>query len=280
MNTQAEPDFWSQFIPTVASLIATGLISVIIGVYLEKFKNRLKIIKYEILNQPIATSSQSDYWGDIKVSHNGRDIKHLSVLTFQIQNTSNQDLENINADLSVDANSQILGQSGFYNGSNTAILIENEHFNYFNNVLHRNQQDLQEQERNPEHITPPQLKAEIDWVLKNKKFHLPVFNRKNEATFNLLVENFNGQIPIGYINIVHKSIRLERKEDSNTETGKTIVYMLIFGIIIYGISYFILFREFTEAKIPLIITLILGLIYSVLGLGAYRFFQFIRRQIK
>lgn len=280
MNTQTEPDFWSQFIPTVVSLIITGLISVIIGVYLEKFKNRLKIIKFDILNQPIATSSQSDYWGDIKVSHNGRDIKHLSVLTFQIENTSNQDLENINVDLSVDANSQILGQSGFYTDSNTSILLENGHFDYFNHVLQRNEQDLQEKQRNPDHITPPQLMQEIDWVLKNKKFHLPVFNRKNEATFNLLVENFNGQIPLGYINIVHKSLRLERKEDSDTEIGKTIVYMLIFGLIIYGVSYFILFREYSDAKFPLIITLILGLIYSVVGLGIYKFLQFIRRQIK
>lgn len=131
MNTQTEPDFWSQFIPTVASLIATGLISVIIGVYLEKFKNRLSIIKYNILNQPIAISSQSDYWGNIKVTHNERVIQHLSVLTFQIENTSHQDLDNINVELTVDTNSQILGQSGFYNDANTAILIENEHYNYF-----------------------------------------------------------------------------------------------------------------------------------------------------
>lgn len=280
MDTQVETDFWSQFIPTVTSLIATGLISVIIGVYLEKFKNRLSIIKYTILNQPIATSSQSDYWGDIKVSHNGRDIQHLSVLTFNLENTSNQDLEKINVDLSVDSNSQILGQSGFYNETNTAILIENEHYKYFNDVLQRHQRDQEEQNRNPQHITPSQLRAEIDWIMRNKKFHLPVFNRKNEATFNLLVENFNGQIPSGYINIVHKSLRLEQKEDNDTETAKTITYMLIFGLFIYGTSYFFLFKEYKEFKIPLILTLFLGLIYSVLGLGVYRFLQFIRKQIK
>lgn len=280
MNTQTEPEFWSQFIPTVVSLIITGLVSVIIGIYLEKFKNRLNIIKYDILNQPIATSSQSDYWGDIKVSHNGRDIQHLSLLTFQIENTSNQDLESINVELSVDKNSQILGQSGFYNQSNTGIFIENEHFNYFNNVLQRNQKDIEEQERNPKHLTPPHLKSEIDWIMTNKKFHLPVFNRKKEVTFNLLVENFYGQIPKGYINIVHKSLRLELKENSDTKMAKTIIYMLIFGLIIYGISYFILFREYKDFQYPLIITLILGLIYSALGLGVYRFLQFIRRQIK
>jgi len=277
---QEANDFWSQFLPTVASLIATGLISVIIGVYLEKFKNRLSIIKFQILNQPIATSSQNDYWGDIKVSHNNRDIQHLSVLTFQIENTSNQDLENVNVDLSVDVDSQILGQSGFYNETNTIILLEGDHYNYFNDVLQRNQQDLKEKERNLEHVTPPQLTAEIQWVLKNKKFHLPVFNRKNEATFNLLVENFDGDIPLGFINIVHKSIRLEKREDSDSETGKTITYMLIFGLIIYALSYFLLFREYPNSTIPLTISLLLGLLYSVLGLAVYKLMKFIGRLIK
>lgn len=280
MNTQPDSDFLGQFIPTVASLIVTGLISVIIGVYLEKFKNRLSIIKYDILNQPIATSSRSAYWGDIKVSHNSREIKHLSVLTFQIENTSNQDLDKVNVDLSVDVNSQILGQSGFYNNTNTAILLENDHYNYFNNVLQRNQQDMKEQEHNPEHITPPQLTNEISWILKNKKFHMPVFNRKDFATFNLLVENFDGNIPLGFINIVHKSLRLVKKEDTSHETNRTLVYMLVFGLIIYGICYYFLFKEYNMSKIPLILTLILGLVYSLLGLGVYKFIQIIRRQIK
>jgi hypothetical protein len=279
MNSQ-ETDIISQFIPTIISLIFTGLISVVIGIYLEKFKNRLSTIKFSIFNQPIATSSQDNYWGDIKVSHNGRDIKHISVLTFKIENTSNKDLENLKVDLSVDTNSQILGQSGFYNETNTAILLENDYFNYYKNVLERNVQNNQEANLNPNHIIPVQLKSEVDWVMKNKKFHLPVFNRRSEATFNLLVENFNGQVPIGYINIVHKSLRLELKEDSDTELGKTIIYMLIFGLIIYIISYVLLFKEYNDATIPLILTLVLGLMYSILGLGVHRFIQFIRKQLK
>lgn len=152
--------------------------------------------------------------------------------------------------------------------------------NYFNDVLQRHQLDLEEQHINSQHITPPQLSTEFDWIMKNKKFHLPVFNRKNEATFNLLVENFYGQVPTGFINIFHKSLRLEEKENSETEIGKTIIYMLIFGLFIYAISYFFLFKEYSDFKIPLVLTLILGLAYSALGLGVYRFLQFIRRQIK
>lgn len=280
MNTPQEQDFLSQFIPTIISLIVTGVISVIIGVYLEKFRTRLSVIKYNIYNQPLATSSHSDYWGDIRVYHNSREIKHLSLLTFEIENTSNMDLENVAVDISVDENSQILGQSGYYNGTRTSILLDQPHFDYFNNVLQRNDEDLKEKEKNPSHITPPQLTNEISWIMTNKKFHLPVFNRKNGATFNLLVENFEGKIPIGFINIVHKSVSLEKKEPIDLERNKTFIYMLIFGIIIYGLSYFFLFREFHESTVPLIISLILGLIYSLLGLGVYRILQFLRRQLK
>lgn len=137
MNTQIDISYLVKFLP----LIFTGLLSVIIGVYLEKFKNKLVILKYKLINQPIASTTQNDFWGNIEVTHNKRIVNYLSFVTLEIKNDSNKDIENVNVDVWVDKQSQILGVNGFYNESKNAILLEHNYYNYYNNVLNMIDED-------------------------------------------------------------------------------------------------------------------------------------------
>jgi len=128
IDKNMEPTIFDKFIPATISLIITGLVSLIIGIYFEKFRNKLIFLKYRIFFQPLATTSQNSYWGDITVSHNGNIVNHLNFVTVKIQNDSNRDMENLNVDICVDNQSQILGVSGFYNESKNAIFLEHRCF--------------------------------------------------------------------------------------------------------------------------------------------------------
>lgn len=276
MEPNIDTDLINSLAPATISLIVTGLVSVLIGIYFEKFRNKVVFIKYDIQYQPLATSSQTDYWGKIEVFHNGTQKNHLNFVTVQIENDSNTDLEDINIDVNVDQESQILGQSGYYDDSKAAILLEADYFRYYNEVSERYFQDEAKQKNNPEYQTPVQLANEVLYVIKNKKFNVPVFNRGASLTINLLIENLQGQVPATSVNILYKSLKLIRRDDQQTQTGKTVIYSLIIGIVFFIGGLLILIETYPTAKTPLIILFVLSFISSVFGL----FFLQLGRWIK
>ena len=267
----------SKFIPATVSLIVTGLASLTIGIYLEKFRNKQTFLKYKIFSQPLATTSQNDYWGNIIVSHNNRVVNHLSFVTIEVKNDSSHDIENLNIDIWVDNQSQILGVSGFYNESKNSILLEQGYYNYYTDVLERNLIDANQAKENPNHITSSQLTNEIQFVSSNKKFHLPVFNRHTSITIHLLAENFKGLDPLVFVSILHKSTKLILEVDKEFENKRTTTWMISIGIIVFIAGFFLLLNQYTNATTPLILCAILGLTYSLIGLAIYKIGRYIKR---
>lgn len=92
MEPKIDPEFLQHLIPSTVSLIVTGVATLLIGIYFEKFRNRLVFVKYEVQYQPLATSSETEYWGRIDVYHNGTLKQHLNFITIKIENDSNRDL--------------------------------------------------------------------------------------------------------------------------------------------------------------------------------------------
>ncbi|MBI1769782.1 MAG: hypothetical protein HYR67_15560 [Bacteroidetes bacterium] len=273
MDAETSVDWTSKVIP----LGATGIISLLIGVLLEKFKNRLCLLKYSTSFQSIATSSQVDNWGAIDVYHNGRLTKHLNFVSIKIENSSNADLQDVNIDVSCDPQSQFLAHSAFYNESNRPILLEQNHYNYYTEVLQRNQADMVLAGQNPNHVTPKQLSDELLWVQVNKKFHLPVFYRKTEITINLLAENYQAYIPTIGVGVLHKSVKLLMTTDVDADNKKIILWMLGLGVLILSLELYLLIDFFPLSKEPIIIATILALTCSLVGLGVVMLFRFIRR---
>lgn len=264
------------FVPTTVSLIITGLISVVIGVYLEKFKTRLTILKYRLFSHPLATSAQDAYWGDISVSYNGNRINHLSFITIDILNESNKDLSDVNIDIWVDSNSQILSHSGFYLENGNAVLLEEAHYNYIQQVLIRSDEDSKLRMQYAEHVTPKQLQDELRWVFTNRKFNLPILNRHTSVRLNILVENFQGLIPEARVSILRESVKLVRQQDEADENRKLGVNMILWGVLIFVVGIGFLAYRYDEAQVPLLFAGILGVSYLLVGLVIYRVIRFVK----
>lgn len=277
MEIQPDTNYFSKYVPSALRFILTGLASVFVGVYFEKFRRKITLLKYKILFQPLATTDHNEYWGDISVFHNNRIVKHLSFVTVEVKNDSNQDLENINVDFWVDPESQFLGVSGNYIESGHLIFLEKESFDFYNDVIRKNFEFSEYQKNNPELIPPLNLVEELKFVTKNKRFHLPVFNRKTSIRINLLVENFKGVYPKVTTSVLHKSVKLILEEDQDESFKKTLKWMIFFGLIIYIIAISLLLSYYSTSKVPIIIVAVIGLTYSIIGLGIYKLIELIKR---
>ena len=279
MEPSINIDFLQEMLPPTISLIVTGLLSVAIGIYLEKFRTRVSLIKYFIQYQPLATSSQNDYWGDIEVYHNKRKTNHLNFVTITIENDSNADFENLTMNVWVDTGSQILSHNGYYDDSKAIILLEQAYYNYFNEVSQKIQMDDALRAQNANHETPQQLLNEVTLIMGTKTFFLPVLNRRTNIVFNFLVENFNGLVPVVSINISHKSLKLYKRQDKNTELGLTVIYSYIIGIILYIASIAYLISLYEQSRTAIIITAINGFLCGVVGFIILKLLRSIKKMI-
>jgi hypothetical protein len=265
-------------LPPTITLIFTAGFSVIVGVYLEKFKNKLILLKYTVSFSTLGTSIQDNYWGNIQVTHNGRATNYLSFVTINIINDSNNDIpKDIYLDVWVNPTSQILGVTGHYDEIGNAIFLESNYNERYNKAL---QILLEEKNKNidtPNFVISSELQQEIEWVQKNKKFHLPIFNRNSSAKINLLVESSDGKTPYVSVSILQTSVKLIKKEDSEVEAKKRNIQINIYQVILNLIGLTLIFIKFPEGETAIIWTIIIGLGAYLLARLIYYSIKFIKR---
>lgn len=276
MEPQTLNEYFEVFFPPTVALLITAFISVFIGLYLEKFKTRLVFLKYKLYFNALGTTIQNEFWGNIEVLYKGRQTNHLNFVTIEISNESNVDLENVNIDVWVDQESQILGHDANYIENGNIILLENNYYALYSDVLRKNQQDIEEKEKNKNHITPTQLINEVNWILTNKKFHLPILNRRNSIRINLLIENFKGEIPNVKVSVLHKSVKLVTQRDKAEEEKRLGINMIVWGLLIFWISAWFIHQNQLGSTASIILTVIIGSIQLLIGLVIYRVINLIR----
>lgn len=229
-----------------------------------------------MLFNSLGTTIKNEFWGNIEVRYMGRETKHLSFVTIEMSNDSNVDLENVNIDIWVDQESQLLGHEGFYNESGNSILLEGNYYEFYTQVLQRNQQDTESREKNSSHITPSQLSNDINWITTNKKFHLPIFNRHTSIKLNLLTENFKGETPKVNVSVLHRSVKLVTQRDKAEEEKRLGINMIVWGLVAFIFGAFIVQRQYPNSTIPIVIVGIAGILYLFFGLLIYRLIQLVR----
>lgn len=275
----SDPEFLKAFIPTTISLIVTGLASLIIGVYLEKFKGRITVLSRKITSQAIAYSSQDEYWGHIKVLYNDNEAKNLNLFTVEIKNESSRDISDVIVDLKVDDTSMVLASNAYLNESDTTLLLTNEYFQYYLEVMKRNDEESKQIKLGKIKVTEkdPNLAREVTYITTLKKFVIPVLNRGKKATFNILVENFKGIYPAVSADVVQRGIKLNDFEDEGEKNKRLMLYSLGIGLIIFAIAFTAILRAYPSSTTAIIWTGLFGLTYSLIGMIFYFLGRYIKR---
>jgi hypothetical protein len=277
MSLLNDPEFLKVLIPTTISLVITGLASLFIGVYLEKFKNRTSILTRKITSQPIAYSSKDEYWGHISVYYYEYEAKNLNFFTIEIYNNSSKDLADIIIDLKVDNDSMILANNGYLEHSNSPLLLTNDYFQYYVDVSNRNQDEEASIKKGEIKSKDPNLANELKYVTTLKKYIVPVFNRQTKATFNILVENFKGIYPIVTADIIQKSIKLVNHENETQKEKRTLLFSICIGIIIFVIAIGILLYKYYDSRPAILWTTIFAMTSTIIGFAIYQIGRYIKR---
>lgn len=215
--------------------------------------------------------------GDIVVTHNGRTTNHISSVTYELRNESNRDLKDVNVEVWVSSSNQVLGNSGNYVESGHAISLEQNFKAQFDTILEANLDDIHARELNPQHITPQALLNSINWVLQNRKFILPVFNRHTSVKINLLVENFEGKAINPRLSILHPSTKLIQQIDRETENKKRGISAIIIGGVIFLLAIAFMIYKHQTLYLQLIILGVIGVSNFFIGIYIDSLFRYIKR---
>ncbi|NDK57176.1 hypothetical protein [Pontibacter fetidus] len=272
------PEIIKSVLPAIIGFIFTGLASVIIGVYLEKFKNKITVLKRKISSQPIAFSTQDDHWGHIKVIYNNDyEAKNLNLFTVEIFNQSSKDITNIVVDLNVDNGSVILANNGVLDENNALLLLTNEFFNYQTDVNTRYHQELERISKGEIDAVTKQLQRDVDFVTRLRRYHVPVLNRESSATFNLLVENYKGEYPEVTASITHASIRVKDYVEPDEEQKRTLIYSIVLGSVFFVSALTMIFKTYPSSSTPIILTAIAGVSFALVGFTLYKIAAYFKK---
>jgi len=278
MTPVPTPSLAETILPPTISLILTTTFSVLVGVYLERFKNKLITLKYTISFSPLGTSIKNNYWGNIQVTHEGRPVNYLNFVTITITNDSNTDVpKELYLDVWVGQQAQILGNTGNYVETGNAINLEANYWERYNTALKYLVEENKIKETNPDYQLSQALDQEITWLQNNKKFYLPIFNRNSSAKINLLVESFDGKIPVVSISILQTSVQLVKQIESDVENKKKNLQINTVQVCLNVVGLGLLFVYFPQGKTIIFFTICVGFISYVLARFFYITAKFIRR---
>jgi len=254
-------------------LFAAGCLSLIAYITLERFKTRISIFTSTILFNSVGTSLKDNVFGDIKVTHNDRNINHLNFIEIIIINPSNSDFENVNLLIWVDHRSQILGWTANYQDSGIAFNLEKEFIARSNSFY----ADLKAfRDEHPSEDLSQYLMQELMFIQANKTFNLPVFNRKTSIKLNLLVENFDGNIPKVSFDILHKSIKVIPAQDDAKTNSKTGLAMIIYGYVLLTIFCIYIFNKQEFTNLDKILFTIFAFLHLWVGLLIYKVMGYVK----
>lgn len=263
-------DAFIKFIEDISKLwwaILGGGVSLTAYLVLEKFKNRISYFESSIHFNALGTSLNDNQFGNIKVSHNGREIKHLNLITINIKNASNTDFEKLHIVCWVDNRSQILTWKGNFDDTLIAVKYDELHAAKEKDVTERVGKFFSEHGTSD---LPSDLDADFYYFSRNKELVLPVFNRGSSVTLTFLVENFDGNVPTIQCPVQHKSVVVipaVSREAKNDRLGRG---MIVCG---YIILFFAILWIFTRDSIQidnLVLFSIISVLWLWLGLLAFQ----------
>ncbi|MAY83321.1 MAG: hypothetical protein CMP59_04230 [Flavobacteriales bacterium] len=243
----------------------TSLFGLFVGVLIEKFKNRYRTITYSIFSQKVKPSLSENLGGHLKISLGDREIDTLKVVTVEIENKSSVDIENVEVKFTLGKGAYFQGNEGFLQ-KNFSWLYWNYDFNNIYNKVLEDNNNTQTDNQTGLKIIPDELQQRIDFVLTNRNYLIPVFNRKEKAIFNFLIEDpVDGVEAKIFPSIVHKSINFIESVNDDKQALKDIwigvgIGLIFVAAVITGVVHFN-----QEHKNLIIWSAVIGISYSIVG---------------
>ena len=262
-----------KIIPPTISLIITSLFGLVVGILIEKFKNKFGTLEFSVRVQKMMPTLSENLGGALANKLKDVQINNLKIITVEVENNNNVDYENLVINFSVEKNASFQGNEGFVTNSNTFVFWTPKFKDYFDEVLNEYNSFTQNQ-ANVGLPQPEFLQNKIAYVLSCREYLIPVLNRKESAIFNFLVEDSysDSNCPI-YLGLLHKSIKLVPKMDYEKANRKNLWRSICIGILFVIIVLFIMCYYNSGISVFIVISGLIGMSYSIIGVLLYSFYK-------
>jgi len=254
-----------QLIPPTIAMIITAIFGLIVGVIVEKFKNRFRTISYLIRTQKVTPALSENLGGQLKITLNNQEINTLKVTTVEIENTNSIDLENIVVKFSLGKGGIFQGNEGFLvNNSSWIFWTEDYASQYEKAVKELNIIPIDPQTGLRE--IPHEFQIRIDSLNSNRNYFIPVFNRGEKAIFNFLIEDpIDGTTVDIYPSLIYKSVNFIKKNEDPQQAQNDLLIAVSIGIIAVSILAWLLVSIYPAEKTIIIWSIVIGGSYSIIG---------------
>lgn len=262
-----------KLVPPTISMIVTAVFGLVVGILVEKFKNRFRTITYTIRTQKVTPTLSTNLGGQLKITLNNQEINTLKVATIQIENGNNVDFENIIVKFWI-------GKGGIFQG-NEGYLVNNSSWIYWTEE-YASQYDKAVKELNTLPLDAQtglrdisnEFQTRIDYLNTNRNYFIPVFNRGESAIFNFLIEDpVDGTIVDIFPSLIYKSVNFVKKPDDNSQAQTDLWIGVAIGLTVVSLTDWALVTVYPNEKSIIIWSTIVGVSYSIVGYGILYVFR-------
>lgn len=175
----------TQGILTIIVPIISGLVGLVVGRILERYKNRIVYLRQNSWMQHLALSGQIP-GATIQILYNGSPSNSLYNGYLELTNNSNQDIEDFTVHLSVNESAAIYQNSGtlYEDAISKVLLLDKEFhaqsFEFLNECFSKDRKETE--------IEEIDLQRRKVHFVTNKIYHIPVLNRKATIAFSFLID--------------------------------------------------------------------------------------------
>jgi|ERR1700687_1069758 len=153
-----------------------------------RFRTRTRRFTWKVWYTPIAIATNDPHWGNITVQYNNIPANHIHVTTVELTNDRNEDQKDVALTFSFQGGiGHIVTSTGTIQGCLGVIPLDPDYLNLFQGA------------------TPQQVQALSTYVVHK----IPVFNRRQRATFTLMVVRDDASSPVVLASCNHPGVKLE-----------------------------------------------------------------------
>ena len=231
----------------MGKILFGAILGFILSVVFDKLKKRVAIIKYKIIHQSLGT-----YMKPIEILYNKIPVKNLFSSMITIKNNSPLDIKNAVFKITGDTNTVLLSDFAFKNHPSSILQWTSDYKKLYND-----------------------FKNNIDEIMHNREYLIPVLNRGDKLLFSLSTTTQSGQLPIITVQSDYVGMRLKSAKIQQEIWGIPIIWATIIGWIA-TILFCIPVNTFISNKLfAIFIALILGWIVILIGYCIIKLFYLI-----
>lgn len=255
-------DYLEENIPNIIGFtIATGA-SILIGVIIEKVKNKYRSLIYEVDVQTIVPPGPLSNSISLTVGNNW--VNNLKTINIVILNNNNYDFENVSLYFNIPRDCTLHGSEGFINNREFALGYTSMHQKTYEETLKEYDEHPGEQGNKD---IPDTLTQKLKFITSHLEYFVPILNRGDKLTFNFLVQDYDNILTESnvIISILHKSLGLKAETAPEIRFKQDIWKMVGIGVVIVTLMGLILSYNNYDTGEHIFVLLLIGASYSIVG---------------